>query len=231
VPPPVGLSPALLAGVALHRSIDSFADRHPAFRRSRARISPARRRVGGIMVDLFYDHFLALHWSRLRGLAGLEIDLAAFTSGTYTLIAAYGEGLPPGFMPVFARISCRCSRAWPRTTGWRATVIRIAWRWRWTGWPSIGCGGRTRWPAEPAGRGGGGVAARLCRFRGRLPGLSARCARMGRDGACGAVNHALGRARSAVADDGHRCWARGAGTMASTHRPWAAPARHLKPET
>jgi len=105
VPPPVGLSPALLAGVALHRSIDSFADRHPAFRRSRARISPARRRVGGIMVDLFYDHFLALHWSRLRGLAGLEIDLAAFTSGTYTLIAAYGEGLPPGFMPVFARMA------------------------------------------------------------------------------------------------------------------------------
>lgn len=105
VPPPVGLSPALLAGVALHRSIDSFADRHPAFRRSRARISPARRRVGGIMVDLFYDHFLALHWPRLRGLAGLEIDLAAFTSETYTLIAAYGEGLPPAFMPVFARMA------------------------------------------------------------------------------------------------------------------------------
>lgn len=105
VPPPTGLSPALLAGVALHRSIDSFADRHPAFRRSRARISPARRRVGGIMVDLFYDHFLALHWPRLRGLAGLEIDLAAFTSETYTLIAAYGEGLPPAFMPVFARMA------------------------------------------------------------------------------------------------------------------------------
>ena len=51
----------------LHRRIDSFADTHPAFRRSRGRVSAARRRVAGIMVDMFYDHFLARHWGQFSG--------------------------------------------------------------------------------------------------------------------------------------------------------------------
>lgn len=62
-PLPAGLAPELAAGVALHRAIDSFADRHPAFLASRARVSPERRRVSGVLVDLFYDHLLARDWS------------------------------------------------------------------------------------------------------------------------------------------------------------------------
>lgn len=61
-PLPAGLPPDLASGVALHRAIDSFADRHPAFVASRARISPARRRVSGVLVDIFYDHVLARDW-------------------------------------------------------------------------------------------------------------------------------------------------------------------------
>ena len=52
-PLPAGLPPDLACGVALHRAIDSFADRHPAFVASRARISPERRRVSGVLVDIF----------------------------------------------------------------------------------------------------------------------------------------------------------------------------------
>ena len=54
-PLPAGLPPALASGVALHRAIDGFVDRHPAFLASRARVSPLRRRVAGVLVDLFYD--------------------------------------------------------------------------------------------------------------------------------------------------------------------------------
>lgn len=61
---PAGLPPELAAGVSLHRAIDSFADGHPAFAASWARISPLRRRVGGVLVDLFYDHLLAREWAR-----------------------------------------------------------------------------------------------------------------------------------------------------------------------
>ena len=61
--PLLGHRPAqIAAGVALHRRIDSFADTHPAYRRSRARVGSGRQRFAGVMIDMFYDHFLAAHW-------------------------------------------------------------------------------------------------------------------------------------------------------------------------
>lgn len=65
-PLPAGLPPDLARGVALHRAIDSHAETHPAFRRSRARVSPARRRYAGVLVDIFYDHLLAANWKSLH---------------------------------------------------------------------------------------------------------------------------------------------------------------------
>lgn len=99
-PLPAGLGAELAAGVMLHRRIDSFADGHEAFRRSRARVSAERRRVGGIMVDLFYDHFLAVHWNRFSAQPLIE-----FTAHTYQLIALHPEPLPESFRPVFERMS------------------------------------------------------------------------------------------------------------------------------
>lgn len=89
-PLPAGLPPDLAAGVALHRAIDSFADRHPAFAASRARVSPGRRRVGGILVDLFYDHLLARDWAD-HG----EGSLKAYTARLYASLDRYSAQLPP----------------------------------------------------------------------------------------------------------------------------------------
>ena len=49
-------------GIARHRAIDSFTDAHPVVRRSIERIQPPFRRWGGVLVDVFYDHFLARDW-------------------------------------------------------------------------------------------------------------------------------------------------------------------------
>ncbi|NMG03194.1 ACP phosphodiesterase [Azoarcus taiwanensis] len=89
-PLPAGLPTDIAAGVALHRRIDVFADGHPAFCRSRGRISPARRRAAGILVDMFYDHFLALHWSDFH-----PEPLPAFTARMYALMDAHHRMLPP----------------------------------------------------------------------------------------------------------------------------------------
>lgn len=65
-----GTLPADLArGVALHRAIDSHAETHPAFQRSRNRVSPARRRYAGVLVDIYYDHLLARDWAQHPPLA------------------------------------------------------------------------------------------------------------------------------------------------------------------
>ncbi|MBE2257659.1 MAG: DUF479 domain-containing protein [Rhodobacteraceae bacterium] len=83
-PTPSALGAEVLHGLVLHRRIDSFADAHVAFRRSRQRISAERRRYSGIIIDLFYDHFLAVHWGRFS-----EQALEAFTAGVYALLARH----------------------------------------------------------------------------------------------------------------------------------------------
>lgn len=67
--------------IALHRKIDSFTDAHPQVLRSKARISAARRRYAGIMVDMFYDHFLARHWSEFH-----SEPIATFTGRVYEIL-------------------------------------------------------------------------------------------------------------------------------------------------
>jgi acyl carrier protein phosphodiesterase len=52
------------AGIECHRAIDRFTDLHPIFMRSRRRLEPPYRRYGGILIDIFYDHFLARAWSQ-----------------------------------------------------------------------------------------------------------------------------------------------------------------------
>jgi len=86
---PAGLPPDLASGVALHRAIDSFADRHPAFIASRARVSTLRRRVSGVLIDLFYDHLLARDWPRHA-----SGTLDQFTTQLYAALADYTALLP-----------------------------------------------------------------------------------------------------------------------------------------
>lgn len=92
-PLPGGLDLPLAEGVRLHRTIDSFADRHPAFQRSRARVSADRRRVAGIMVDLFYDHFLALHWHSLVATKRQMPSLQEFSASVYRDVGACDLGM------------------------------------------------------------------------------------------------------------------------------------------
>lgn len=91
-PLPGDLPAGLAAGVELHRRVDSYADDHPAFRRSRERVSRERRRYGGIMVDMFYDHFLALHWSRFS-----PQPLEAYAATLYAQAETHLQSLPGRF--------------------------------------------------------------------------------------------------------------------------------------
>jgi len=81
--------PAYRHGLILHRKIDSFTDAHAMVRRSRNRISSARRRYAGIMVDMFYDHFLANNWAGY-----CREPLESFTARVYALLERNSEVLP-----------------------------------------------------------------------------------------------------------------------------------------
>ena len=50
-------------GIELHREIDFFTDQHPIVAQSKKRLRPKYRHYSGVIVDVFYDHFLAKNWN------------------------------------------------------------------------------------------------------------------------------------------------------------------------
>ncbi len=50
-------------GIYLHRRIDSFTDSHYIVCQSKMHLKKRFRRYSGVIVDIFYDHFLASEWS------------------------------------------------------------------------------------------------------------------------------------------------------------------------
>ena len=48
-------------GIFMHQKLDSFTDSNPYFL-SKKRISSVNRRLAGVLIDMFYDHFLAKNW-------------------------------------------------------------------------------------------------------------------------------------------------------------------------
>ena len=74
-------------GIELHRAIDSFTDAHPVFAQSRRRIDGPLRRFSGVLVDVFYDHFLLRRWDEI----GSGEHAAAFASEAYALLRDHRE--------------------------------------------------------------------------------------------------------------------------------------------
>ncbi len=50
-------------GIILHRAIDTFTDAHPIFRQSTKKLHENYHHYAGVIVDVFYDHFLAKNWN------------------------------------------------------------------------------------------------------------------------------------------------------------------------
>lgn len=86
---PESLPPAIRRGIVLHRRIDAFSDAHPCFIASKRRIQPAFRRYGGILVDIFYDHFLARDWETYS-----PVPLRHFALAVYQALRTYYDCLP-----------------------------------------------------------------------------------------------------------------------------------------
>ncbi len=85
-----GWNDGIRAAILLHRAVDQFTDRHPLTVASRQLVSADRRRFAGIMVDMFYDHFLARHWARFH-----PLPLREFTQRVYGSLLPHHTKFPP----------------------------------------------------------------------------------------------------------------------------------------
>ena len=79
-----------LRGIRCHEAIDAFTDFHPVVQRSRARIAPQHGHFSGILIDVFYDHFLACNWLRFSP----DTSLDDFVNAVHAAAPHHLAGLP-----------------------------------------------------------------------------------------------------------------------------------------
>ncbi len=68
-------------GIELHYKIDAYTDSHPIFREAKRLISTERRKYAGVLIDVFYDHFLAKHWTSYS-----SMSLKGFSQKVYAVL-------------------------------------------------------------------------------------------------------------------------------------------------
>jgi len=120
------LPPEFQSGVARHRAIDAFTDKHPSYKQSVARLNPLYRRYGGVIMDIFYDHLLTARWDRY-----VEIRLDRFVAQFHTDVEASRDRIPAGAYSIFQHMR---TGAWLTSygdvDGVRITLDRISRRLR-----------------------------------------------------------------------------------------------------
>ncbi len=82
-------APELALEIMLHRKIDSYTDSHPIVKQAKLNFSPPKRKYAGIVLDVFYDHVLALNWSDYH-----QQPLADFNQQIYQSLEAQYAILP-----------------------------------------------------------------------------------------------------------------------------------------
>lgn len=53
-------------GIQIHRAIDDYTDSHPVVLESRKILYPYFGKYAAVVQDVYYDHFLAVHWNNYR---------------------------------------------------------------------------------------------------------------------------------------------------------------------
>ena len=83
----------------LHRHIDSLTQRSEIFQTSRRRLDPHFRHGRSVLVDVFYDHFLANHWDEYS-----DQPLADFAQTIYCGLQSCYDLLSPGLQQQLPRM-------------------------------------------------------------------------------------------------------------------------------
>ena len=76
-------------GILLHRSIDEFTDHHRRPKKVKKLLRPVYHKYSGIVLDIFYDHFLTTNWQNFS-----EISLEQFVEDFHRILRKWFQILP-----------------------------------------------------------------------------------------------------------------------------------------
>lgn len=94
--------PGIRRGLEIHRKIDSFAAGNELFLRSKRCLDPRYGHFRAVLVDIFYDHFLASDWNDYS-----PLSLEEFLGYSHQILARIEEQLPPRLRELVPRMFSR----------------------------------------------------------------------------------------------------------------------------
>ena len=78
-------------GIMLHRYIDTFTDSHPITKQSRLRVQDEYHKYSGIIIDIFYDYFLANEWKHFH-----PVELEMYIEYVFSVLKKHYYDFPQG---------------------------------------------------------------------------------------------------------------------------------------
>ena len=97
-------SSGVIKGMALHREIDFFTDTHPIVKQSIDRLQPKYHKFSGIVIDMFYDHILAINFNQYS-----SISLVEYAQKFYDLLERRKAEIPE---PMGRMVESMVTRNW-----------------------------------------------------------------------------------------------------------------------
>ena len=88
-------------GILLHREIDTYTDTHPIWRKDKKVLVPVYNHYAAVIIDMYYDHFLAKNWATYHNL-----PLATYAAEFYDTLERNFDLLPvkiQNFLPIMIR--------------------------------------------------------------------------------------------------------------------------------
>lgn len=82
-------SPGIRKGIQFHRAIDQFTDTNAIVRYTLLSLRPHFHKYAGVVLDMYYDHYLAKHWTRFS-----SQSIEDFTAKAFGIIKSSIDILP-----------------------------------------------------------------------------------------------------------------------------------------
>lgn len=76
-------------GIIFHREIDSYTDSHEIIRKSKRRLNKRYRHYNSVIIDIFFDYFLAKNWNNYS-----EIPLDIYSKSVNSFFNKISNQLP-----------------------------------------------------------------------------------------------------------------------------------------
>jgi acyl carrier protein phosphodiesterase len=115
------VSKGVQSGISMHQFVDQFTDAHVLVKTSKDRLKNHFRLFSGVLIDVFYDHFLAKDFELIA-----NISLEEFCEYIYETLEKNTSELPPKlrqFLPVMIRENILFS--YRRLAGIQTALTRI----------------------------------------------------------------------------------------------------------